>query len=236
MDEEKPVTELANPSAGPSPGPDPAQVPPVPIMETKPSTSAPDELFSEAAPDSANPVAQKVNAASAGVFEKFGQFFKRGRGRPRKDGGPKISDLPVVAPPLAGPLAGSAPLAAAPAPPDSNGSRPFDKNLVARCVAAVGKSIAGFFDKKLEAKAIAVTGDREFARQLVRETTVTPEGLQALGEVTDILLKELKVETKHLPLICACAVLAGEGGRYYLAFKSLDARPRPQPQPQPPKA
>jgi hypothetical protein len=59
-------------------------------------------------PDFENSAFEKVADAGQRVFEKFGVILKRGRGRPKKDGSPKASD--VVDP--AGAAPGSAPVPA----------------------------------------------------------------------------------------------------------------------------
>ena len=201
MDEKSAVPDqaLSAPAASQAPAP------------ATPATQPDDELFPAPDAPAQNSTAQKISAATGGLFEKFG--WKRGPGRPRKDGQPNKSAIPIMAPAeIAGENGG---------PPA--GPRAFDSTLVKRCVASIGKAACGFFDKQLEAKAVAATGDRAYAAELVKQTTATSQELDALGEVTDILLKQMGVDTRHLPLICACTVVAGAGARYAIAFRALNA-------------
>lgn len=150
------------------------------------------------------------------MFEKFGQFFKRGRGRSTKDGRPKVSDIPlgpvpgaVVSPPPGGPAPAGGP----------------DNTVVIRaCFERVGKAGAAFLDRILQNRALAASdGDKTFAAQVVAGATATPEEISAFADLGVIALKELKLELRFLPIIAAGTVMAGGAVRYGLAFREVNA-------------
>lgn len=160
---------------------------------------------------------EKISEKAGRLFEKHGVTFKRGRGRPRKDGLPKATDVPIESGSAS--TAPSAPVVAAPVPAPG-----FDSNLVIRCVKAVVKALKGFGDSKLYNKALQATGDGKFARDLVAETTVTEEEIAALAELSEICLKKYGVGTEYCPEIGVCAILAGGVIRYTVALKSIEAK------------
>jgi hypothetical protein len=161
-------------------------------------------------------VLEKIESATRGLFERGGVLWKKGRGRPRNTGEPGRADVPVNLPLSAVPVGAAAPL--------SDPGRPADSIVVRRSVAAMAKALTGFLDKKLFRRAELATGDKEFARSLVNETTATAQECDALAEVTDIVLQELGLQTKYLPLVAACTIVGGATMRYQAAFHYLDQK------------
>lgn len=190
----------------------------VPIPNTEYSTVPESAIFNEPPPTENTPaqnsVVEKISSGIGGLFERHGVTWKRGRGRPRGDDEPKKSDIPVDVPKSAVPV-GSA---ASPAGNSRNG----DSVLIRRSVTAMAKAATGSIDKVLFRKAKLVTGDQAFARELVNETSATAQECEALAEVTDILMAELGLQSKYLPLAAALTVVGGTGLRYGFAFKTLN--------------
>lgn len=188
---------------------------------------APPESPGEIGAPAENSFLQKVRDAAQGIFERHGVTFKAGRGRPRKDGLPKASDIPLNAPTTALPagVASLSPLAADAAPA-------FDSALVRRCVSAVVKAVRGFLDKKLWRKAMDATRDAKFAGELVKETTITQDELDGLSELTEICLRKYGVGSEYAPEIGLIAIAAGVGVRYAVALQTLEAKLNEQSQTQ----
>jgi hypothetical protein len=183
------------------------------LFPTPPPQNEPDPEIQTPAENS---VIEKLKSVSAGVFERAGVQFKRGRGRPRLDGNPGKGDLPLNAPATALPAVAACdpPLA-----PREN----LDPALVRRCCSAVLKSLTGILDKALFRKAVKKTGDSKFAQQLITDTTVTQEEISAFSELAEICLRKYGVGTEYAPEIGIGVILAGLGVRYGEGFKSLDA-------------
>jgi len=94
-------------------------------------------------------------------------------------------------------------------------------------MSAIGKSVRKFFDKMVYRKALEATGgDKTFAAQLRDDTSATEDECEALGEVTDIILKELGLETKYLPLMAGVVMVVTAGGRYVICIKDLNRQIR----------
>jgi hypothetical protein len=193
---------------GTSPTPVPCDIPrPTEIHET--------ELFPENGAPASNSSRKKVDAASAGVFARFGEYFKRGRGRPRKDGAPKISDVVLPTPPagvVSAPAGGGAPSGG----PDNTG-------IIRAACLRVAKATAAFFDRMLGNRALVATNDPQFAAQIVKETTALPEELDAFADLAALAIAEMKLQVKWVPVVAAGTVLAGGVMRYGLAMKGVNA-------------
>lgn len=158
-------------------------------------------------------VAERVRGAVDRTFEAFGVQYRSGRGRPRKDGAPKVSDVPLNVPPTAVPLAATAvPTALTPG---------HNSALVKKCVRSVTKGAAGFADKRLFAESQRVGNPDSFSRQLVLETTISGEETDAIAEAADLLVQQLALDTKYLPLAAALATVASVGARYSFAFRTI---------------
>ena len=149
-------------------------------------------------------------------------MFKRGGGRPRKDGLPNKLDVPLNAPPTALPL-GTTP---APAPAPAG----LDPALVKKCCSAVVKAFKGFLDKSLFNKARRrYPDDPKFCNQLIVDTTITQEETDAFAELSEICLRKYGVGSEYAPEIGLAAVVLGVGVRYAAAFKALAPEKKPDP-------
>ena len=182
---------------------------------TEGQTTASDELFTAEADSPSNSRLEKIVSAAKGIFEKHGVRFKAGRGRPRSDGSPKISDVPLNASSPGQTTVQSA--AAAPV------AQPVDANIVKRCVSAVFKGAKGVLDRKLWRKA-AKASDAKFASELVAETTITDDEIAAFTELTEICLKKYGVGTEYAPEVGLIVILTGIGVRHSAAFRSVEDR------------
>lgn len=189
----------------------------VPEIPVSPSPSPINDNGGQANPTAQTSLFEKISEKAGRLFEKHGVTFKPGRGRPRKDGSPKASDVPLES--VGASPAPVAPLVAAPVPAPA-----IDAGLVRRCVSAVVKALKGFGDSKLFNKAMQATGDAKFARDLVAETTVTEEEISALAELSEICLRKYGVGTEYCPEVGLVAILAGGVIRYTVALKSIEAK------------
>lgn len=110
------------------------------------------------------------------------------------------------------------------AAPGTVPNEPSDPGRVRRCVSGMAKALRKCADKIVYRKALeASEGDKAFARQITDETSATEDECDAIGEVTEVVLKELGLEeTKYLPLIASLTVVAGCGARYAMTVRSLD--------------
>ena len=161
---------------------------------------------------------QKIVGATAGVFAKHGQIFKRGPGRPRKDGSPAASDIPITDPPEGFPV--GAPGVPAPAAPV------LDPELVKKCCGAVLKGLSSVLDRVVHRRAIASGVPPEKAKEIALECGITKEECDSFGELAAICLKKYNVGTEYAPEVGLVCVLAGVGVRYAVALKSFDAPPK----------
>lgn len=192
------------------------QLPPPPPSSEN-STVPDSAIFNESNPTENTPAqasfVEKINASAGEILEKYGVKWRRGRGRPRIDGEPKKSDIPLNVPATATPVSSVAPA--------TNGAGARDSLIIRRSVAAMAKALTSSFDKALFRRAKAVTGDEAFAREVVNATAATSQECEALAEVTDILMAELGLQSKYLPLAASLTIVGGCALRYRNAFKDL---------------
>lgn len=157
---------------------------------------------------------EKIRTSGAKVFAAAGQLFSKGRGRPRKDGQPGKSDIPLNGPAPAAPVVPGATVQ-----PVISG---FDPAMVKKCVSAVFKAASGILNKILFTKAVnASKGDVRFANELCKSCEITPEEMDSFSDLASICLQKYGVGTEYVPEIGAAVILGGIGVRYYAAFKSL---------------
>lgn len=161
-----------------------------------------------------NSILERVKRRTGAVFEKAGIVYKRGGGRPRKDGLPKISDIPINAPGTALPL-DTEPPAPAPAPN-------LDPILVRRCCTAVIKAAKGFLDRHIFGKARIAGLEPSEAQQLVVDTTITAEEADAFSELAEICLRKYGVGSEFAPEVAIAAIAAGIGIRYVNAIERME--------------
>lgn len=192
-------------------------IPPV----TPAPTTAPNVPTSETPITVEGSTLEKIRTSGAKIFASAGQLFKRGRGRPRKDGQPALGDLPLSDAPPGASLAQAAIVSA--------DGKPVDPNIVKRCVSACLKTATGILNKILYKKAVKKTGDVKFAAELCRDCTVTPEELDSFSELAEICLRKHGVGTQYAPEIGLSVIALGIGARYAAAFADLSTvEPKPQ--------
>lgn len=189
-------------------------VPPAPAHEN--------ELFRQTENPVAPTAAEKIRAAGASVLERFG--IKPGRGRPRADGKPKISDRVEIQPGVfvpAGDIPKSSQPATLAAAPSSAGPR-FDGALVRKCVASCLRALTGWADRVLYGKALHATRDAAFSKNLVAETTVDSSEVDSFSQLAEICFQKWGVGSQYAPEVGLGVIAAGAVTRYALAFKTLD--------------
>lgn len=102
-----------------------------------------------------------------------------------------------------------------------------DSLVIRRSMSAIGKAVRKGLDKTIYRKALeASDGDREWAEEYRRETSATDEECDALGEVTQIVLRELGMEAKYLPLLASGVLVVAAGTRYTMAVGDLNKKIR----------
>jgi hypothetical protein len=110
---------------------------------------------------------------------------------------------------------GAAPVRPGDAPPGSTGA-------VRRVYKALAKALAGFADKIIFAKAVLLTSDKVFARELVTEVSITDPEAEAFGQLVDELARMFGAEEKYMVLGASMATVIAVGGRYVMVSRDLD--------------
>jgi hypothetical protein len=180
------------------------------LLIPDPSTGAATPLFPhDTPPTTPDPLEssgfEKIAGAAQRAFEKYGIVLKRGRGRPKKDGTPKASD--VVQP--EGNLPGAAPAAA--------GIDPLRlKLLVAGAVGAL-KGAVRFAKGWCKRQAGEAGLDKEFTEKTLLAADPGPEDYQAWGEAFEVCAKQYGWDFEHMPAV----VLAVETGKIFAPFVGL---------------
>jgi hypothetical protein len=168
-------------------------------------------------PENATPVEtsrfEKLKSVTSGVFESAGTLFKRGGGRPRKDGKPNKLDIPLANPKT------NLPLGAAAAPPLPGSS--LDSTLVRRCCTAVLKAFSGVLDGILFHKAKAAGYSAVETQNLVSQCAITEKESDAFAELAEICLRKYGVGTEYCPEIGLGCIVLGVSARYLTALKAL---------------
>lgn len=193
----------------------------VPSEVAAPETSAETQNtlpLNEPTPENSTPgnpsLIEKIKSAAGSVFERNGIAYKRGGGRPRKDGSPNKLDIPINAP------ATALPFTATDVPP-----RPapgIDPVIVKRCCSAVFKSVQAFLDKIVFKKARTAGFEPKDAQQLVTDTAITGEEVDAFSELAEICLRKHGVGSQYAPEVGLAAILGGIGVRYGMAIQTLN--------------
>lgn len=201
------------------------------ILAPEPSTSPPENLFSlnepdpESSVDASNSTFEKIKRGAARIFEKHGVQFRRGPGRPRKDGMPGKADLPLNAPATDLPAGAVAPPALAP-------ETGLDPALVKRCVSAVLKGIGGVLNKLVFRKATAAGYTPPECQQLIVECSITEGEVDSFGELAEICLRKYGVGSQYAPEIGLGALALGVAGRYMLVLQTLNGQAKARLQPE----
>ena len=157
---------------------------------------------------------EKIWAGTAKIFSKHGLTWKSGPGRPRNDGDPKSSDIPLDAPSTALPVGAIAATA--------SGDPGFDANRVRRIYKAVAKSLSGWADKIVFRKAKEVTGDALYAQELVTQCSVTEPEASAFGDLAAELAQMFGANEKYMALAAALVTVGAVGGRYAVVISDLN--------------
>lgn len=189
----------------PTSTPDPGQSQPPPKNEPIPTEDSPPQTS----------FFDKIRNIGGSVFERHGVQFKRGRGRPRADGLPGKLDVPLSAPATALPLGTR--------PDSANPDKIRISNLVKKCVKAFIQSVAGFADSIVFRKAVQAKYPKPEAQELVAKTTITEGECDAFGELTNLLVEQMALDPKYLPVITAIVITTGVATRYMLTIKTLNA-------------
>jgi len=167
----------------------PAPVPPV---------APPNELPATAENIAQNSRVEKVIAAGQRVFAKFGIKVTPGRGRPRKDGQPKKSDIVenlAVEPPTGGNPA----LAAGPAV-NSEISGLRVKAFVSGCVGILQGAV-GICKKWVKGRADEAKIDKNFTDNALRECSPSPEDYKEWGDALEVCAHQYGWDFEHMPAI-----------------------------------
>jgi hypothetical protein len=141
---------------------------------------------------------EKIVTAGERVFAKFG-IKKPGRGRPRKDGQPKKSDI-VEAMPGGSPGSGGSGVAAALAPvaPALDGLRV--KIFVAGCVGILQGAV-GYCKKWVRRNATAAKIDSNFTEKALSECSPTPEDFKQWGDALEVCANQYGWDFEHMPAV-----------------------------------
>lgn len=180
------------------PGPQPELLPP-----------PPNEQSTETATPAEGNLLARLKSRTQGIFESAGATFKRGGGRPRKDGKPNKLDVPVNVPATALPLGTKA--------DPATGSAAVDAETVKTCLNAVVKAFKGTLDKWLFKKSIKRGDTPKEAQQLIADTTITEEEVESFSKLAEICFRKYGVGTEYCPEIGLGAIVVGVGLRYKLA-------------------
>jgi hypothetical protein len=181
---------------------------------------------------------EKVERVARGAYEKaVATVVHRGRGRPRKDGQPKASDVVDTLPSeISGDLPADDP---APAPTGAApGLQAVSEDTLRRCCRTFHKTLFSAPAVFLHSQAVARKGPAD-AAEILGRCVPTDAELDDLAEYGAILLKKWNVDTKYAPEAVYGMTLAGVGARFALAFADVRKTPAPvpgpAPKPQPPK-
>jgi len=172
------------------------------------------DWLSEGDPPVKNSVFEKIRGVSRGIFEKYGVQYRSGRGRPRNDGDPKASDVPLNAPASALPAAG--------APGSANGHPSGSSGIVKRCYKSLAKAFSGWADKIIFRKVVELSGDKAYAREVVTEIALTEPEADAFGELIDELASMWGADEKFMALAASLCTVTAVGGRYWVVNRDLD--------------
>lgn len=159
------------------------------------------------------PLGEKIFAAAGGVFDKFAVPFKRGRGRPRKDGSPKASDVPLADVPPGVPPA--APVVAPVANPAHN-------ELFRRSVASAVRGVLDFAKRLVRSKAKQAGIDSSFTEKALSECDVEPQVMADFNDSLAIVLEKYNARTDYAPEIALAISTARLGTPYVLLLKSFN--------------
>ena len=166
------------------------------------------------APAAENTVAEKIFGAAGRIFQKHGVKFRPGRGRPKKNGEPKISDVPLEA-------GGPSPADAVPPAPAAEFRSSSDKLTVKAIIAAAVKGVFQAVDKLIRGKAEKAGYAPPDVEKIVSQNAITPQEIDGFAELGLVLADYFKIETEKLAMGGAVVLVAGVSGRYGMTLVQL---------------
>jgi len=162
------------------------------------STTPPNDLFAETANSAENNRFEKIISAGERVFQKFG-IVKPGRGRPRKDGQPKKSDLVATDPgqpsqPFGNPVVAGSP--AIPAQLDQLRVKAF----AAGCCGLLRGAVA-FAKKWVRKNAEAAKIDKSFADRTLAECAPSDADFKEWQDAMEVCATQYRWDFEHMPAV-----------------------------------
>ena len=186
------------------------EIPAQTIPQNEPVTTASDP--------SKNSLVEKVRRASSTVLAKAGITYRPGRGRPRKDGAPKISDIPLENPGASAP-ASPPPSVAVAAPADDT----IHDALFARSVKSAVKGLLSFAKGLIKRKASEAGIDAGFTATALRECEPDAEVMADFSESLETVLQKYNVKTEYSPEIALAVSTARLAAPYWLLIQTFNA-------------
>ncbi len=141
---------------------------------------------------------EKIVAAGERVFQKFG-IKKPGRGRPRKDGQPKKSDLVEALPGVTPQPGGNAALAATPASPAPVQSM-RRKIFVSGCVGFL-KGAVGYCKKWVRGSATQARLDSTFTEKTLAAASPDEADFKEWGDALEVCAEQYGWDFEHMPAV-----------------------------------
>lgn len=164
-------------------------------------------------PDSENSTFEKIRRAGESVLGQFG-IVRRGRGRPRKDGSPKISDVVESGVPISQEQAS---LVAAPSP------APVYDALFSRSISSMVKGAFSFAKSFVRKKAKQAGMDSGFTENALRECEIEPAVQADFDEALKIVLEKYGAKTEYAPEIALAVATGRMAGPYLLLLQTFNA-------------
>lgn len=178
--------------------PDELNEPPAgPDFPAKPVETTPATATALESADSQPGLFGKISNAISGVAEKHGLQFKRGRGRPRKDGTPKTTDTlvdadgKVVSPAVAAPALAAA---VSPAGPPTVSQAVFHRSIIGGAKGLL-KALAGYV-RNLASRAGM---ESKWIERNMSAADPDPEALADWSESLKTVLEKYNVNTENAP-------------------------------------
>lgn len=196
--------------------PQPAQPALIPPPQNEPDSTG--------NPDSQTSIAEKIRRAGGAVVERAGLVFKRGRGRPRKDGAPGKLDMPITQGESAKPVAVPAPAGVAPDnvcnPPAAS---PRFGELFGRSVVSAIKGVLDFADGLVTKKGTQAGLEPSFVQRVMREARPEPQVLSDFSDALKIVLDKRGVSVENAPEIALGVSVIRLAAPYWLVMQTFNA-------------
>lgn len=160
---------------------------------------------------------QKILSAADKAFSAISSTIKKGRGRPRNDGAPKISDKIVPGEKSPSENPGKSP------PVDSPPVNPAGILLFRRAVAAAIAGIFGILKQFIRIKADACGLEKEFTETALKQADPDKETVDGFNEALGLVMEKYKVQTEYAPEVALVIYGGRMAAPYLLLFKTFDA-------------